>query len=412
MNTINEETPGITGFAGFYTNINQLNLIIDKSLITTILNETDKNYYLGQAYGLRAFYYFHLLRSWGDVVIYDSPSYGFKIDELAKPASPASEVMTFIKADIERSLSSFGNNYAFRTKIKWSQAATLMLKGEVYLWSSRQMGGGTADATVAKNALTQIKTNIPSLRLLPNYRDVFRWNNKGNDEIIFAIRNEQDEYLYPWGSSVPRDVHFGQLYTDSLTGQPYSPTTHNILTTGGGMFSSIYNHVYNGYLPGDTRKYNSLQAAYRLEDGQYVQQLGVWQNKFQGSFQLGLRIFNDDNPIYRYSELLLMLAEAKSLLGEDPAPEINLVRQRAFGPNYQFAVHGYPNQPIDSDINEALLKERLNEFVAEGKRWYDLRRFGTEYVTKYTLANPQRLLWPIDKGVLTYNPALKQNPGY
>ena len=35
------------------------------------------------------------------------------------------------------------------------------------------------------------------------------------------------------------------------------------------------------------------------------------------------RVRCDDYPIYRYSDLLLMLAEAKVLLGEDPATEIN-----------------------------------------------------------------------------------------
>ena len=31
---------------------------------------------------------------------------------------------------------------------------------------------------------------------------------------------------------------------------------------------------------------------------------------------------------------------------------------------------------------EAILKERLREFFFEGKRWYDLRRFGKDYVFK------------------------------
>lgn len=138
----------------------------------------------------------------------------------------------------------------------------------------------------------------------------------------------------------------------------------------------------------------------------------MWQNKYLGSFVLGLRYYTDDYPIYRYADLLLMLAEAKAIMGENPATEINLVRQRAFGANYQASVHGFPNQPIDSNINEALLKERLYEFLVEGKRWYDLRRFGVEYVTKYTLASASKLLWPVDLGTLTDNPALKQTPGY
>lgn len=412
MNLISEDNPGITGFAGFYTNINQINLIIDKTLNTNVLSDNEKNYYLGQAYGLRAFYYFHLLRSWGDVVIQETPSYSFKIDELEKGGSPASQVMEFIKQDIENSLKYFGNNYTFKNKVLWSVAATLMLKSEVFLWDSRQMEGGKQSAQVAKNTLSEIQIKIPSLKLLPTFRDVFKYSNKENDEIIFAIRNEVDEYLGFWSSYVARDIHFSVNHRDSLTGAPYTPQTHNILTIGGGLMRPINTSIYNKFHPDDTRKYESIQVAYLYSDGNYEQLPGAWQNKFQGSFLLGLRVWSDDYPIYRYSDLLLMLAETKSLLEEDPTNEINMVRKRAFGEKYDLNIHGYPNQPVDANIDQAILKERLFEFIAEGKRWYDLRRFGVEYVTKYTNANPERLLWPIDLATLTRNRALKQTPGY
>ena len=44
-----------------------------------------------------------------------------------------------------------------------------------------------------------------------------------------------------------------------------------------------------------------------------------------------------------------------------------------------------------------------------------LRRFGSQYVFKYTWAekgNEQKLLWPIDRTTLTNNTALKQTLGY
>ena len=43
------------------------------------------------------------------------------------------------------------------------------------------------------------------------------------------------------------------------------------------------------------------------------------------------RSWLDDYPIYRYADCLLLLAEAKALLGEDIAAEINAVRERAYG---------------------------------------------------------------------------------
>ena len=415
LNTLNSEYTGLSNFGELYTNINQLNLFIAKTLSTSLLTDNNKNYMLGQAYGIRAFYYFHLLRTWGDAVLVKEPIFSYELDNLAKPASTVSEVMASIKDDIENSVSFFADDYT-NNKIFWSKAATLMLKSEVYLWSARQMGGGANDADIAKNALIEIQTNIPSLQLLQNFKDVFSYENKGNDEIIFSIRNELNEYNMFGGNNF--DQFFPRLisvegYYDSISHVQLNPESFTVLTTSGGHYVPVYRSVFRSFSDLDTRKLASISGAYNIIDDQYVLASGCWVNKYQGVFDLGSRKLVDDYPIYRYADLLLMLAEAKSLLGEDPANEINMVRKRAFGSNYKEEMHGFPNQPIDSDVDEALLKERLFEFICEGKRWYDLRRFGKNYVFKYTTATEDyQLLWPIDKSTLTNNNALVQNPGY
>jgi len=73
---------------------------------------------------------------------------------------------------------------------------------------------------------------------------------------------------------------------------------------------------------------------------------------------------------------------------------------------------GFPNQEIDKHPVDAVLQERLLEFVLEGKRWYDLRHFGDSYVLDYTPAESAHLLWPVNQGALTNNPLLKQTVGY
>lgn len=420
QNEMTEDRSGLSSYAGYYTTINQINLLIDNSLETDVISENERNFYLGQGYGLRAYYYYHLLRSWGDVIVNTEPSYGFDIAELERPQDPASAVMAQIKSDIDNSIKHFPD-YSFRKgKGHWSKAATLMLKADVYLWSSRHFGGGDADATTAKNALEDIQLNIPSLGLESNFRDVFNWQNKENDEIIFAIKFERDESMWnrnsfaPDGTELVRDQH---LYFDSLTGGTFDYETH-VFGSGFSPYG-IYNRIYNTFSNEDSRRYHTLQAVWVKENGEYVQRYdanwkpaGTWLKKFEGGWIDGARYWVDDFPVYRYAELLLFLAEAKAILGEDPSNEINLVRERAFGANYQVGVHDFGNQEIDNDVFEALLRERKFEFIGEGRRWYDLRRFGTEYVVKYTSANANRLLWPIDLGTLTRNPALKQTPGY
>jgi hypothetical protein len=91
------------------------------------------------------------------------------------------------------------------------------------------------------------------------------------------------------------------------------------------------------------------------------------------------------------------------------------VRQRAFGPAYVPATDAFPNQPIDANAKDAILEERYLEFIMEGKRWLDLRRFGDSYVFRFTTIPPSeayKVLWPVDRNTLTNNKLLEQTPGY
>lgn len=415
-NTLDETNPGMTNYAGLYGNINQMNLFIFKTLKSDVLSETKRNYYLGEMYGMRAFYYFHLLRSWNNVVWSDQPSLGFTIGQLERPVTEASQIMAYIKQDIESSLSHFGSDYSFKGKEYWSKAATLMLKAEAYLWSSRQMGGGDGDARTALSALEDIRNNIPSLALMDNFKDIFAYSQKGNKEIIFAVHyseNSDENQMFADNYRLnycPEKGKLGQWY-DKVTGGLFDTSIDNF--NGVGYYPLNDKLFKEVFAENDTRGAATIKPFY-TEDWQYQ---GIIAYKYQGVTLEGesTRRMCDDYPIYRYADLLLMIAEAKSLTGGDPTAEINAVRKRAYGENYEEATLGYPNQAIDKDVNEAILQERFCEFVLEGKRWYDLRRFGNEYVFKYTTANsdyPKRLIWPIDRDTMVKNPAIEQTDGY
>jgi len=413
LQTLTLDAAGVSNFGGFYSNIVQLNLLIDKLSSTNVVTAANKSYYLGMAYGMRAYYYFQLTRSWGDVVIQTDPVTSFDISSLSKAASPAADVMALIKDDIDKSVTNFGSNYTFRnTKSYWSKAATLMLKAEVFLWTSYR-GGGAGDATTALNALTDIQTNVAGLALQTNFANIFSTTNRGNNEIIFSIRYLANESTmgYVTGSFVPQTGLIANFH-DSVGARQFNVTADN---WGGLLRAPVRVATFRKFDDKDSRKWASIQPAYnRPSPGVYVI-AGSFTNKFQGEQVAGVRTFTNDYPVYRYADLLLMIAEAKIILGQNPAAEINLVRARAFGVNYVGAVHGYPNQAIDASPANAILQERLFEFIFEGKRWYDLRRFGNSFVFANTAVLPgeaYKVLWPIDRNSLTNNRGLVQTPGY
>lgn len=431
-NTINAEFTGISNFGSLYVTLNQVNLMINRTEASELLAESEKNYYLGEAYGIRAYIYFHLLRSWGDVVLVTEPISGdnLNISDLNKAASPASQIMDQIKKDIDASTKAFGDDYSYKYgKGYWSKAATLILKGEVYLWSGRQMDGGTADYTVAKAALQELQQNC-GLELQKKFTDVFSYTNKENSEIIFAFKSVKDEFTmwkdYNWRNNMVPQREYMVNYCDE-TGTPFTEIEgynfHGLM-----RYQVKKDHYTKTFREGDTRRDGSLKAVYQKQKDGSLTYVAPFAYKFQGTTLEGgnERSWLDDYPVYRYADALLLLAEAKASLGEDPSSEINAVRERAYGSAY-FNAHkdevAYPNdkgsfynnnpfEAGDDNVMEAILKERLREFFFEGKRWYDLRRFGTSYVLRYSTAHESRLLWPINESVLTDNRALKQTPGY
>lgn len=433
-NTINAEFTGVSDYAQLYKVINQINLMIYKTKDSDLLAEADRNYYLGEAYGMRAFLYFHLLRSWGDVILTTEPTLGSELDvsNLAKAVTPAADVMKHIKQDIEASEKAFGSDYSYKFgKTYWSKSATMMLKGEVYLWSGSQMEGGSGDFNTAKAALQDVQSNSGA-SLESEFSNVFAYNNKENKEIIFAYHSGQDDDFFMWESynwrnnMVPQKEYMANYCNEE--GTPFLEVPGFNLN-GLIRFQVNYDFYWNVYRKGDSRWQSTLTPVYQKQEDGTLKYIAPIANKFQGTTLSGgdERQWYDDYPVYRYADCLLLLAQAKAFLGEDISTEINTIRERAYGSEY-FNAHkselAYPNDKgtfyddnkymagDDKGAIETVLKERLREFVFEGRRWYDLRLAGTDYVLKYTKAQKERLLWPINETVLTNNSALKQTPGY
>jgi hypothetical protein len=158
--------------------------------------------------------------------------------------------------------------------------------------------------------------------------------------------------------------------------------------------------------------------------------------------------FTDAAPVIRYAEVVLNMAEAKARLSTPDLSAaltlLNSVRNRSLAsPSTQ----AYTSTALSTqtDMVNAILKERRIEFLAEGRRWSDIQRLqnddiapingipakianampaaslftlGTPYTGPYGVtaipSSDYRVLWPIPQIELIANPTLaaQQNPGW
>ncbi|QCX38614.1 RagB/SusD family nutrient uptake outer membrane protein [Aureibaculum algae] len=410
---ITVSTAPFGGWAGIYSNIHKVNDFLINISNISFVNEDDKNHLIGQAYGLRALYYYTLLKTWGDVPLITEPLNNVDPSSLSKPRSPQSEVMTLIKSDIEASLSNFGTDDSFfnGSNVYWSKAATLALKGDVFIWSGNLLGGGTSDLTIAKSALEQIASL--GVELAPNYNDLWGASNEGNSEFIFAIDYAQDEASNLYNSLTGRSTEINPQFDQD------GNSMSSFVISGANRYGQSEKTILLLDDNDDSRKAATFIRLYTDGVGYPTYNeptyFGSIFNKFLGRVDGSERIFDSNIPVYRYADVILMIAEAKNLLGEDPSDEINEIRQRAYGANYVAATHEYTNGSQTANAN-AILNERYKEFIGEGKRWWDLRRAGNNYVINevpfLNSGDEYKLLLPITTDMIGRNPALDQTQGY
>lgn len=425
---ITQHQTGVTHWAGFYYDILGINDLIKNLNKVDFLSETKKKQYLGQAHGVRAFYYFWLYRTYGGVPKNDETRI---IDgkttppEVRIPRSSPKEIMDFIKADIQLSEQYFENS-SFSSKSQWTRFATLMLKAEVYLWSAKvSFGNQTAnisDLDIAENALLTIQ-NQGNYTLQNSFSDIFDATKKeSNTENIFVFSFIENELTNFSGSFLYSPASFVNKYDANGIALSNDPL---LISSASPSLSHEYRFdLFQKYDSDDTRRGATFLDFYSASGTNPA----VVMRKYLGYINAqGNRIFNSNIPIYRYSEVFLMLAEIANKKGNDPAPYLNEIRKRAYATNYEEASHGYVNASFyENEL--AILLERDKEFVCENKRWFDLLRlqdasnsplvfdvlsnYGQSSAILNKNSEQYKLVWPIDLDVIGNNPLIEQNEGY
>lgn len=442
-NNISESSTVIKNWGDFYGKILQVNVLIEQMETgCDFLNDDLRNYYKGVAYGLRAYYYFWLYRSYGGVPLELEVKVGkgsIGAADLYMERSTAEATLTQIKNDIDASLTAFANttkksaNYYY-----WSKDASLMLKGEVYLWSAKvstadnnASGAHTGnlnenDLKTAKSALTQ----LTGYALEKDFSKLFKQTGKlKNNEVILALYFNKDE----------KEVGHARGYFHHLlfNGATVVDEDGNLLGDdpiqlfGSGLqYEEYLESFVKAYDKTDSRRAATFFEFYGLDKNTGSKKFGCNMLKFFGQNSSGTHYFDADVLLYRYADVILMLAEIENALGNDCSDYINQIRERAYGANYTDEVAYVDNG--DFAANElAILKERDKEFVGEGKRWFDLLRLmdankqplvfsvdasyriGEDIAPVLNKATESyKVLWPIDNDLINADPLLKQTVNY
>lgn len=440
-NTLSTDTPASSNWFGFYRPIMELNLFIEKvtPMGEDIMTAAQKNAYLGQAYGMRAYYYFHLLRTYGGVPIETKASVmegSQNVTDYYTPRSSYDETLKFIKDDVNKSDAFFAQvAYAGTGAARemWNKAATKVLKAEVYLWGAKYLKASynVEDLNTAMTTLQEIPTTYG---LMDKYLDVFSYDNKGNKEIILSLNFS----IATGNSAFANDfVYAGtDLSANACVGvdQKAFPTDTLNLKKAGWQRNEFSYKFFEAYDDADLRKRGNFMDIYKKDAfdpavGKKRSNTGTILRKYLGTIDGSNRKFVDDFIIYRYTDVLLIMAEIKNALGQDPSTEMNAIRQRAYGMGNPFPafVNG------DFSANEkAIYLEYAKEAPCEAKMWYNVIRMQqtkggdplvyssdvcfyeedgrTVILDKETQS--YMLLWPIARALTTTNPLITYNPGY
>ena len=159
--------------------------------------------------------------------------------------------------------------------------------------------------------------------------------------------------------------------------------------------------------------YNPQIAANMIETGANLEVTGIRVVKYVPDYAYYGGPSGNDLMIFRFADVMLMVAEAKQRTG-DAAGALTIVNQLRSARGASPLVSMPLVNTANVDDPNTLLAERGRELYWESYRRTDLIRFGV-FLTPWGLKpsdNPKNLLFPLPTQALSSNPNLKQNPGY
>jgi len=388
-------------FRWYYAGVTRANYIMENK---DNIDFDGKDLIIAEARFLRAYYYFQLVKYFGDVPLIIDERLG--VDEVQDlERTPASEVYAQIEEDLNAASEVI--DWTAPVKGRVTKGAVLSLLGKVYLYQEKfSQSATTLDQVISGDEYS----------LLPDYDQLFTAASEGNSESVFEI-----EYSGLEGGSYDCLICLEGNAAPGFQGiRQYNGPVYG----DGNSYNLPTQELYDAFSAGDIRRDASvldldafIAAAqpnfseiitYAIGGGGHT---GYYNNKYikrQG--EIGLPDNDLTSPVnyraIRYADVLLMAAEAHNRSGNDAQAlsYVNLVRARANVPDLSSG---------GTQLTEEIWNERRLELSGEGHRFFDLVRTGqaADFIDNFTPNKNE--LFPLPQVEIDLAGGnWSQNPGY
>ena len=323
--------------------------------------DNKKNIY-AQVYFLRAYYYFELVKFFGDVPLFVGKRLTASSSGKLK-RSPKADVYKQIEKDLKEAIKDLPASQSEKGRPNKITAHAFL--GKVYLYQDK-----------FKEAADEFEKVIGIYSLVDDYGSIFLKSGENNSESIFEVQHSKDSKNYDWGCMACGEGNRGIIY-NGIRG--YSGPIYD----KGWSFNLPTKSLLDAFEAGDKRKDVTIldiekfaKANPEIIYTKGYEHTGYFNHKYlpRSGYTSAQAELNYENNyrVMRYSDVLLMAAEAnnrKSAPDDAKARDyLNKVRRRAFGDDK------HDINSSGSDLTKAIWKERRLELAMEGHRFFDLVR--------------------------------------
>ncbi|MCD2259459.1 RagB/SusD family nutrient uptake outer membrane protein [Psychroserpens luteolus] len=393
---INQQLRDIWGW--MYSGVNRANYIME------FQDKTDfegKAGVLAQTRFLRAYYYFELVKWFGDVPFAVDRRILFG-DQFSIPRTPKTEIYAQMEEDLIFAADNLPYVQAETGRV--TKGAAQALLGKVYLYQDK--------FSEAANVLEDLINNGPH-DLLTDYSTMFENDNENNIESVFEVQySDQEGAGFGCLQCSEGNVAVGFNGIRSYTGPVFE---------SGFSFNVPTQEVVDEFEPGDNRFETAIldidtwanDTGATFSTG--FEHTGYYNRKYiarQGDANTGdANLTNPNNyRSIRFADVLLMAAEALNRGGIDDMRAqqyLNRVRERAFGNSDNNVT------ATGTTLTSAIYHERRVELVGEGHHFFDLVRTGRAASEINGFQAGKHELFPIPSiEIQLAGNQWEQNPGY